>query len=110
MTVSVDNLKRLRALRLSRSFKDLFLRAFVPKGWFWRWLFTDETGTTTRIVGEHVLADLRDYCLVTRTTFSTDPLVSARMQGRREVALRIINFLNLDEETVRKLMEIDNGL
>lgn len=33
----------------------------------------------------------------------------ARREGRREVFARIQYFLNLDENTVQKLMEIDDG-
>jgi len=46
--------------------------------------------------GKVVLADLRTFCNPTRTNFSTDPLEMARMEGRREVFLRIANFMNVD--------------
>jgi hypothetical protein len=59
---------------------------------------------------EIVLADLRDFCCGNATTFSADPYVSARRQGRREAWLRIMQHLNLDEERVQKLVELDDGL
>lgn len=80
---------------LSRSYKDLF---------------HGENGELRRSA-EHVLADLRDFTGVTASTiFDNDPLVMARREGRREVGQRIINLLNLDESTVRKIMELDDGI
>jgi hypothetical protein len=34
----------------------------------------------------------------------------ARRQGRRDVWLRISNYLLLDEEQVNRLMEVDDGV
>jgi hypothetical protein len=59
---------------------------------------------------EIVLADLRDFCRAQTTTFSADPYVAARLQGRREAWLRISQHLNLDEARVQKLVELDDGL
>jgi hypothetical protein len=59
---------------------------------------------------EIVLADLRDFCRAGTTTFRLDPCDAARLQGRREVWLRISQHLNLDEAKVQKLVEIDDGL
>jgi hypothetical protein len=59
---------------------------------------------------EIVLADLRDFCCGNATTFSADPYVAARRQGRREAWLRITQHLNLDEERIQKLVELDDGL
>lgn len=59
---------------------------------------------------EIVLADLREYCRATASTFSPDPYVAARLAGRREAWLRIMQHLTLDEQRVRKLVEIDDGL
>lgn len=103
------NILRARAILSSRHFKDLFARAVVPKRWLYRWLFRGENGELRR-VGEHVLADLRDFCLADRATiFDPDVAVMARREGRREVFVRISNFLNLDEQQVQQLMEIDDG-
>jgi len=109
MAVTPENRLRYRAIVLSRAFKELFAGA-IPRGRFYNWLFRGENGELTR-VGEHVLADLREFCgLQSSTIFDTDPLIMARREGRREVAMRIINFLNLDEATVQQLMRIDDGL
>jgi hypothetical protein len=59
---------------------------------------------------EIVLADLRDFCCANSTTFSPDPYVAARRQGRREAWLRISQHLNLDEARIQKLVELDDGL
>lgn len=114
MAVSQTNKARYRAMLLARDFKWLF--SAVParfKGrlrrWFWRALFLAEDGKP-HLVGEHALADLRDFAMVGRPIFSSDPLVTARRLGRREVVERIFNYLNLDEGTVQKLMELDDGL
>lgn len=59
---------------------------------------------------EIVLADLRDFCRASSSTFSTDPYAAARLAGRREAWLRISQHLNLDEAAVLKLVEVDDGL
>lgn len=109
MTVTAANQLRHRMIMLSRSVKELIAGA-IPRGWFYNWLFRGENGEL-RQVGEHVIADLREFCfLEAATIFDTDPLIMARREGRREVAMRIINLLNLDEATVQKLMRLDDGL
>jgi len=45
--------------------------------------------------GEAVLADLARFCRADESTFNTDPRISALMEGRREVWLRITKHLNL---------------
>ncbi len=103
------NMLRAQMVLSSRHFKDLFARAVVPQRWLYRWLFRGENGELRR-VGEHVLRDLRDFCGADRTTiFDPDIAVMARREGRREVFVRISNFLNLDEQQVQQLMEIDDG-
>jgi len=109
MTVTPENRRLFRWMMLSRSVKELIAGA-IPRGWFYNWLFRGENGDLRR-VGEHVLADLRWFCyLETGTIFDTDPLIMARREGRREVAMRIINLLNLDEAAVQQLMRLDDGL
>lgn len=103
------NLRRLRAVLLSRSYKALFT-ALVPARRLYPGLFRGDNGGL-HDVGEHVLADLRDFCGASRATiFDTDPLIMARREGRREVFVRIANMLNLDEGEVQKLMELDHGI
>jgi hypothetical protein len=101
---------RAKSIVLARSFRELFWSLPIPKRWIWRWLFLAEDGQTVRRVGEHALADLREFAFLNRSTFDTDPLIMARRAGRREVAMRIINYLNLDEDAVQTLMEIDDGI
>lgn len=48
--------------------------------------------------GKEVIADLRSYCNGTRSNFNSDPLEMARMEGRREVFMRIVNFMKIDYE------------
>lgn len=90
---SVINALRRKAVMVSRSFKDVF-RA---------------DDTHLRRSAEHVLADLRDFCWAQKTSFDPDPLIMARRAGRRDVWLRITQYLNLDEAQVQTLMEIDDG-
>jgi hypothetical protein len=93
--VSIRNKLRIKAIFVSRSYKEMFRNE----------------GQLIH-AGQHVLADLRDFCLAKAgppRLFDTDPLVMARRLGRREVFDRIINFLNLDEAEVQTLMEIDDG-
>ena len=47
-----------------------------------------------------VLVDLARFCRAHVSTAAKDPLVSARLDGRREVWLRIQHHLNLDNETL----------
>jgi hypothetical protein len=94
MTAAVRNILRLRAIAQSRQVKELFL---------------GDNGELKR-AGEAVLADLRDFSFATKSCFDKDALVMARREGRREVFLRLANFLNLDEGTVEQLMEVDDGL
>lgn len=109
MAILEVNRRRYAAILLSRSYKDLFL-SLVPARRLYRSLFRGDNGGM-HTVGEHVLADLRDFCGASRPTiFDTDPLIMARREGRREVFVRIVNMLNLDENAVQKLMELDHGL
>ena len=105
-----ENLVRRAAIAVSRLYKDLFWGALVPRGRIYAWLFRGENGDLRR-TGEMVLSVLRDFCFANPadTVFDPEPLVMARREGRREVFLRIQNFLNLDESTVQKLMEVDDG-
>lgn len=90
--VALNALRRVALLR-SRSYKRVFM---IEGG-----LDRDR---------EIVLADLREFCRATSSTFSPDPYTAARLAGRREIWLRIMQHLTLDEVRVRKLVEIDDGL
>lgn len=113
MAVTEENRMRYRAMLISREVKWLFMA--VPERWrdamqglFWRWLFLAPDGTPHH-AGEVLLADLREFA-TGQPLFSSDPLIMARRAGRREVFERIINYLNLDEDMVQKMMELDDGL
>lgn len=112
MALSPENQMRLWAIRRAAVYRDLFRAAVLralPVRWFYRWLFADGRGGLSD-PGERVLSDLRDFCHASDATiFDSDPLVMARREGRREVFMRMQNFLNLDETKVRNLMEIDDG-
>ena len=109
MAISPENRARYRAILLSRAYKDL-LAGVIPRGRIYNWLFRGENGDLRR-VGEHVLADLRTFCLLDEPTiFEPDPMIMARREGRREVGLRIMHMLNLDEQAVQQLMRLDDGL
>jgi hypothetical protein len=88
------NRLRWRAVSSSRSFKSVFVTEEGP----------------LRRAAEHVLADLREYCFARTSAFDPDPIIMARREGRRDVWLRISNYLNLDEAQVQKLMENDDGI
>jgi hypothetical protein len=53
--------------------------------------------------GEEVLADLSRFCRAGKSTFSVDPSIAARLDGRREVWLRIQDHLQLTQEQLWKL-------
>lgn len=115
MSAAYFNALRRRSILVSREFKAVFLG--VPERfakrlltrWVLRWLFLGPNGKPHR-AGEIVLSDLRKFCHADKPTiFTSDPHLMARREGRREVWNRIINYLNLDEYEVRKLMEIDDG-
>lgn len=54
---------------------------------------------------ERVLAYLRDFCGAEKTTLGATPEETHVLIGRREVWLKITEFLNFDERTVRELTE-----
>ncbi|WEK43639.1 MAG: hypothetical protein P0Y64_02055 [Candidatus Sphingomonas colombiensis] len=133
MSLSERNYRRWRSVQVSRAFKSLFrpagivdagrrvigaialLGVFLLGGrqawrrWLYRIAFTVD-GETLRLAANHVLADLRDFSFARTSAFDPDPIIMARRQGRRDVWLRIANYLELDETAVQKLMEIDDGI
>lgn len=50
------------------------------------------------VFSEEVLADLAHFCRANRSTGSPDSHVAARLDGRREVWLRIAHHINLTDE------------
>lgn len=53
-----------------------------------------------------VMKDLAKFCRANDSTFNKDPRIQANLDGRREVFLRIQNFLNLSQEEIYKLHHI----
>lgn len=54
--------------------------------------------TFTGVNGDAVLKDLSRFCRANESCFHPDPRVHAVMEGRREVWLRILEHLNLNED------------
>jgi hypothetical protein len=96
---AVESLIRRRALELGRCVKACFL---------------DGNGIATR-EAECVIADMRKFAKLDGHSFlrdltgKIDPIAMARIEGRREVANRLINFLELEPSEVRRFVEVDNG-
>lgn len=57
-------------------------------------------GTCAQDDVQLVMRDLSYFCCAFRSTFSEDARVSANLDGRREVFLRICDFTQLDIETL----------
>lgn len=53
--------------------------------------------------GQEVLADLARFCRAHESTAHADPHVAARLDGRREVFLRIQQHLRLSDDDLWKL-------
>lgn len=120
MAVSEENRARFRAIQVARQAKDIFMgpperfaKAMLGRfflGPLLRWLFLAPDGRLHR-AGEIVIAELRRENGMDRPTqFHSDALVLAYRTGRRDSFHALINYLNLDESTVRYIMELDDGL
>lgn len=70
-------------------------------------VFLDNDGTVS-LSGSKVLADLRKFCRVDRSTFEMDPRVHALLEGRREVALRILTMIGLKGEDLAPVVEVSD--
>lgn len=71
----------------------------------YRALFLDDDGEVS-LHGRKVLADLGRFCRADASTFHADPRIHALLEGRREVLLRLINFLKIDSATIAKYVEV----
>lgn len=65
-----------------------------------------QTFGKNNFAAQDVLMDLSQFCRANQTTFHPDPRVSAILQGRHEVWLRISNHLHLSSE---QLFALYNG-
>jgi hypothetical protein len=96
---AVETIKRRREIKLARCYRGCFL---------------DPAGALT-IEGARVLADLRTAAKLFhsgirrdgRGVIDRDELL--RLEGRREIVLRMINLLDLDPLLVGKLAEVDDA-
>lgn len=55
-----------------------------------------------------VLVDLANFCFMHKSTFQMDKGFQAHLEGRREVFLRIANYLKLDLGEIYQLHNIKN--
>lgn len=53
--------------------------------------------------GREVLADLATFCRAHQSTYDPDPRMSALLDGRREVLLRIMDHINLSPDELYEL-------
>lgn len=70
-------------------------------------VFLDDDGMPS-LSGQKVLADLRKFCRVDRSTFEVDPRAHALLEGRREVALRILTMIGLKGEDLAPFVEVSD--
>jgi hypothetical protein len=99
----IQSILRRRSIELARCVKACFLDG--------------RTGIAT-LEAERVIADLRKFAylgshkqhaFLRDLTGAIDPLSMARIEGRREVVNRLIDFLELEPSAVRAFVEVDNG-
>ena len=76
------------------------------KEWAFRQILGGDNGKLNE-AAKVALADLRYFCNGTKSNFNTDALEMARMEGRREVFMRIMNYLNYD---FSKIYELDEDI
>lgn len=99
--------------RVTQNMRELAAKLFQRRKAY-RATFMDGQGKLTWC-GEQVLADLAKFCrfgystaMVSPVTRQVDPIAMAMAEGRREVFLRIVGAMNIDQ---RKLiaMTMDTG-
>lgn len=91
------------------------VRRIINRKTSYRRIFQDASGNISPDA-EIVLADLRRFCRATSTTVMVspiskqiDPIAMAMAEGRREVWLRIMAHLHIDEKQVFNLEEPLSG-
>ena len=73
-----------------------------------RWLFKRQYAYRATFKGplaEEVLADLARFCRATESTFHDNERVQSKLDGRREVWLRISEHLNLPPDDLWQLYD-----
>jgi len=84
------------------------LKAWVEKArGFLKQRQTAYQRTFAGVSGEIVLRDLAKFCRAHSTTFHPDERMSAILQGRHEVYLRIAQHLKLTEDQIWTLYGVD---
>jgi hypothetical protein len=93
---------------------EKLLAKIMKRRYSYRRLFLGDNGLNAD--GQTVLADLAKFCRANASTAvvspisrSVDPIASAMAEGRREVWLRIMAHLHLEDRIVLNLNEDDNG-
>lgn len=91
------------------------VRRILNRKHAYRRVFMDADGNINSNA-EIVLADLRRFCRATSTTVlvspvskSIDPIAMAMAEGRREVWMRIMGYLHIDEKQIFNLEEPNDG-
>jgi hypothetical protein len=56
------------------------------------------------VARDTVMADLAKFCRANKSTGHADPHVAARLDGRREVFLRITQHLHMSEDELYRLL------
>lgn len=85
--------------------KTVLAKWNARRGFHYQAAFLDEEGEPT-LHGQKILADLDRFCRGNESTFHADPRAHALLEGRREVFLRILNFLEMDSREVRPFVEV----
>jgi hypothetical protein len=93
---------------------ERLLAKIMKRRYSYRRLFLGDNGLNAD--GQTVLADLAKFCRANASTAvvspisrSVDPIATAMAEGRREVWLRIMAHLHLEDRIVLNLNEDDNG-
>jgi hypothetical protein len=91
------------------------LRRIMSRRNAWRDVFRSEDGELKKS-GIEVLADLQRFChdsrptvKVSKSTGMIDPYAMAIAEGRREVFLRIKEYLKLDDRDLQRLLKQQNN-
>jgi len=89
--------------------QDNFLRRMINarRASHYQAVFLDDDGRPSAS-GQKMLADLDRFCRGNKSTFSPDPRVHALLEGRREVLLRILNFINVPSDEIKQYVEVQD--
>ena len=78
------------------------IKAWIgTRAYAYKRVFTDENHYS-----KIVLVDLAKFCKAHKSTYHSDPRLAAAQEGRREVFLRIQEFLNLTDTQLFELHQV----